>query len=282
MTGRRSTGSGLRMAQQQFPSAAEAFRAIATDPGKLRTFTACIGDELHPSRKRIAQLLARWFVDLRASVSASGLQTYGWPRRLSVLDVGCGPAVLRRSLGEQFEPHQLRYVGVDPVLSLLERADCREFSLWDVARDGPLPRLQFDDGWRDLLVAISDDGDPAMVTMAPGESGWNQRLPFSCAVPQFDAVVVRHVLEHLAKPGPLLAECCMLARSKLILVFSQATHATGLDQSLLTDQHLGAPRWSHWRTSVEELVGRLQFDVQAIEAGPPLVPREELWHCVRR
>ena len=76
----------------------------------------------------------------------------------------------------------------------------------------------------------------ADVSVADGDS-----LPF--ADQAFDAVVVRHVLEHLPEPLPVLTECARVCASLLVIAFSRAPIQG--EASLFTDKYLDVPRWAH-------------------------------------
>lgn len=94
---------------------------------------------------------------------------------------------------------------------------------------------------------------------------------------QFDAVLVRHVLEHLTPlaGSRLLAECRPRCRKLLLLAFSQELHNGS--RAILTDKHLGAERYSHSRPMMLAELNR-GFTVEMVPSEA-LVIREEMWIC---
>lgn len=242
---------------KRLPTAAESFASIAADPSSLRSFLACIGSSDAPSRTRAAQLLD----DCE-----------------SVCDVGCGPAVLYETLvrrrsdpasgddvdGDPVAPRPLRYVGVDPVQELLHLAQSRVPAAIDVTGTAAADvTSQAETGERHALVL----DEPA---------GYLARC-----VRGFDGVVLRHVVEHLAEPWALLSAAAVATRGVLVVVVSQATREHGMPSSVMTDHHLGAMRWSHWRPRLLRHVADYGLELVRHESGSPLVVREELFAWCR-
>ena len=177
----------------------------------------------------------------------------------SVLDVGCGPGVFLQTLIENPPAERWRYAGVDGSAAMISRAA--------TLAAGPLPA-----GAR-VSFQVADVED--LTGFAPQE---------------FDAVVVRHVLEHLEEAVPALGECLRVCRSRLLLVFSQFPASGGY--SILADTDMGVPRWAHSR---ERLVGVLEgagflletadlFEILPVgdkPQAPILRPREGYWVASR-
>lgn len=232
------------------PTAAESFESIASDPMALRSFLACIGSSTAPSRVRAAELVAAALCE-------------------SVVDVGCGPAVLFDTLRECEAVGPFRYVGVDPVEELLHIAQGRIAAtvLLDVSREN----VDGADGGHLLVL------DDPLAYLARHRKGCG----VAACPSRFDAAIVRHVIEHLPDPLPLLEAAAGAATRLVVVVVSQETRAAGLPRPVLTDAHLGAMRWSHWRRDITATMERLGWTLKTHEQGPPLVVREELFAWVR-
>jgi hypothetical protein len=243
------------------PDPAKSFEAIARDPAKLRTFLACIGSSDAPSRRRAAVLLD----DCE-----------------SVCDVGCGPGVLfeslhdrRRSPGHLRDrkaaatargapnlvdgagPNPFVYVGLDPVAQLVDIAKNRlrslvgpTFNVFGTRQDGWSNKSMLDE-W-----ALEGSSAHALFAVDPLEAlrrfadGERRRNLLGLKSRRFDGVVLRHVLEHLAHPWSLFEAAASSCADVLIVIVSQETRSAGLSQSIITDAHLGAVRWSHWRPTM--------------------------------
>lgn len=228
------------------PTAAESFDAIAADPASLRSFLACIGSSAAASRMRAAGLICESLCN-------------------SVVDAGCGPGLFFRTLADVCVGTLVpQYVGVDPVAKLLAiAADTYTLPIEPVIRTSP---CAFGPGWSTHYLV---HGDP-LAQLAGAER---------CA----DAVLLRHVVEHVPDPLPLLRAAARAARRLVVVVVSQETRSAGIPRSLLTDTHLGALRWSHWRPDLLAMMAREEpsWSLYAHEQGPPLVVREELFAWVR-
>lgn len=169
----------------------------------------------------------------------------------SVLDVGCGPGAFLQTLAATRPDNMPRYVGVDPVPGMLDLA-------WGVTEANPVRCCG------DFVV------------------GQAEELPFDDQ--EFDAVVARHLLEHLEDPYPALREICRVARRRVVLVFSQWPHDG--PRSLLTDAHLRALRFSHPAPLLRAELERGGFPDAMVENFTPaqrgrLDPRESVWWCKR-
>lgn len=202
-----------------------AFLAIARDQAAMRSFLGSIGDAQAASRLHICQLL----------------ETCD-----HVLDVGCGPALTHSALAWHRDGAQRDwlYCGIDPVRTMLEVAQSdRNFPVLELNE-----RLDEDHVRR--LHGLPVVPWPFEVNRHVLRHGEYSRPPNS--PPCADGVVLRHVLEHLQDPAPLLQSCARSVRpgGRLVVVFSQETHAAGLPLPLLTDRHLGACRWSHYRPAI--------------------------------
>lgn len=225
-------------------NAAASFQAIAADPERLRSFLACIGDEQAPSRQRAAALLS----DCE-----------------SVADVGCGPAVMRGALDgwPAWRAGRRRYVGADTCRQLLDYG-AMNYGL-------PLRERPVDcaDPWVPLVLASSPG---SFLLELDGETFLRQ-----AGARSFDGVLLRHVLEHLQHPHALFGAALEAARRRVVVVLSQASRAHGIVGPLMTDRHLGAMRWSHWRPQLVAAAARAGFVLADYRLGPPdLVVREEL------
>lgn len=162
----------------------------------------------------------------------------------TVLDLGCGPAVWWATLCRHGSPPI--YTGADASPAMLERAR----ALWpELANEHRLILL-----------------DPA------------KPLPFHAS--HFDFVHVRHLLEHLETRAAvaMLGEAMRTAHREVVFTLSQFSHTLS-PESLLTDEHLGARRWSHSRTVLQEAVRQGGFHV--VERRRTRTVREELWICCR-
>lgn len=232
------------------------FQAIARDPVQLGSFLACIGNAHAPSRRRCVDLLAICE---------------------SVVDLGCGPGVLVDAFAAvgrgPGDAGGIRYVGVDSSAELLQLAATRTgLPLASTVTPPQTLRLLVEDGPSAFLLCNAVE---AMSGFAA-----STEVPPRPALA--DAVVVRHVLEHLREPDHLLAMAAAAARRRLVVVLSQESRAHGLAGPLLTDTHLGAARWSHYRPQllrVTEAAG-LQLERRETHADG-LVVREELLAFVR-
>lgn len=229
-------------------TAAESFDAIAADPASLRSFLACIGSSDAPSRVRAAQLS---------------------DDHARVLDVGCGPAVMFETLQDRRTPvaAPLSYVGVDPVDGFLALAQARVPAAIDVTGSATAD-----------VDSLAEIRSPHALVLDDPAAYLNRCRPRS-----FDAVLMRHVVEHVPDPLPLLRAAARAARRLVVVVVSQETRSAGIPRSLLTDTHLGALRWSHWRPDLLATMARDEpsWSLHAHEQGPPLVVREELFAWVR-
>lgn len=221
-----------------------AFLAIASDPAAMRSFLGSIGDAHAASRLRIVQLLEPCD---------------------NVLDVGCGPAVTYSALRwhRQDPNRNWLYCGIDPVRAMLEAA----------RTESRLPILELHERWDGEqirtargLVVVPWPFENASHILRHGDYSRG-----ACMPPCADGVVLRHVLEHLQEPRPLLESCARSVRpgGRLVVVLSQETHSVGLPLSLLTDRHLGACRWSHYRPALYEALAGA-----GVPGGWRLVARE--------
>lgn len=190
----------------------------------------------------------------------AGIGNAGAPSRLraaealrhcmSILDVGCGPGVFLTTLQlAEIEGHLEaldRYVGVDAVHEML---------------------LSFPQPWPEYATFQHCTAD---------------KIPY--ADRDFEGVVVRHLLEHMRDPLPVLKEACRLCSRTLVIVFSQWPH-TG-SKSVPTDAYLGAARWSHPEWIMDSRIRRSGFRRIDREIFNPnqrdrLAPREAVWVCHR-
>lgn len=213
-----------------------AFSAIATDPSAMRSFLGSIGDAHAASRQRICELLEPCD---------------------HVLDIGCGPAVTfcalqqhrQRDRGNTIDGgRQWSYCGVDPVRAMLEAA--RTYPRLPILAERE--RLDGEEVRRTGgLVVVPWPFENASHVLRHCEYSKGPGEP-PCA----DGVVLRHVLEHLQDPAPLLRSAARSVRpgGRLVVVLSQASRAVGLPLPLLTDCHLGARRWSHWRPTLHQAI----------------------------
>lgn len=216
-----------------------AFLAIARDEASMRSFLGSIGDAHAASRVRICELLEPCD---------------------HVLDVGCGPALTYSALAwhrsppkysaaddvvARVQPRNWLYCGIDPVRAMLEASE---------GGLGRMPILELNERLDDEqlrrahgLVVVPWPFEVNRCVLRHGEYSRPPNSP-PCA----DGVVLRHVLEHLQDPAPLLQSCARSVRpgGRLVVVFSQETHGAGFPLSLLTDRHLGACRWSHYRPAI--------------------------------
>ena len=218
-----------------------AFSAIASDEAAMRSFLGSIGDAHAPSRVAIAQLLERCD---------------------DVLDIGCGPALTFAALQWHRQGRSWRYCGVDPVRAMLEAAQTwPRLPILELRERLDGEQVQRLGG----LVVIPWPFENAMSVLRVGEYSREAGEP-PCA----DGVVLRHVLEHLQDPAPLLRSAARSVRSggRLVVVLSQASRTAGLPLPLLTDCHLGARRWSHWRPALFQAIAG------AVVGGH--------WHLVQR
>lgn len=251
-------------------NATAAFAAIAANPPALRTFLACVGNGQAPSR-------------LRAAAAMTDCRT--------ILDVGCGPAVFFATLLEQRQHDAAgggawRYFGVDPVRELLELARGRGMFLDDSRRPGALRAAI--EGERVARAAglpfVVELGEPSTApTSAMLVAGDPLEQLEQLGDASVDGVVVRHVLEHLHSPHALLAHAARVARRCLVVALSQETRTAGTPLlPLVTDRHLGALRYSHWRPTLLQTVAAegLQLVEHRRGEADGLVVREELftWH----
>ena len=170
----------------------------------------------------------------------------------SVLDVGCGPGVFIQTLeGRRVR----RYFGIDGSAEFVRQAEI-------LAKQTSIPLAS---------VQLHDLDEP---------------LPFTDD--EFDAVVVRHVLEHLERPEFALAEAVRVCSETLVVVFSQ--FPTSGTHSRITDADMKLPRWAHPAHFMESVIGSGGFTlsiqdqyeppmtaVLSGELGTALSPREAYW-----
>lgn len=173
----------------------------------------------------------------------------------SILDVGCGPGVFLTTLqlheGGHFERPRAarleRYVGVDPVAEMLP--------------------------WRGYSRAQVPDVE------AEFHQGDAEDLPYGDG--EFRGVLLRHVLEHLEDPIPALREALRVSSGMVVLVFSQWPRDGW--KSILTDQYLGALRWSHGAPMLRRALEGASWSHSEEKFSPDqrghLAPREGLWIC---
>lgn len=180
----------------------------------------------------------------------------------SILDVGCGPGVFLTTL--QLIPRAVvldRYVGVDAVADMLPE----------------VPKA----------VTIQVEGEPDVPEVIIEGTVIFQhctadKMPY--ADRDFEGVLVRHLLEHLENPLPVLKEACRLCSRTLVIVFSQWPRMSG--RSLPTDAYLGAPRWAHPEQTLElaiRIAGFRRIDKELFNPNQRdrLAPREGVWTCQR-
>lgn len=178
----------------------------------------------------------------------------------AILDVGCGPGVFFDTLTAAREPGTFDYVGIEPVLQLADQARQR----CGIEASAPTRG-----------VTIVHDANPTgllefMAADAPHR-------------PRFDAVLVRHVLEHLREPWQLLAAAANVCGGTLVVVLSRETRLQGIPQPLLTDRELGALRYSHWRLTLLQVIASRGFYVhERATHADGLVPHEEYFELRRR
>lgn len=166
----------------------------------------------------------------------------------SILDVGCGPGVQLDTFLDAWPGGGWTYTGVDTSERLVAQA-----------------------------VTSHPHGVDFRLLDDPA------RLPFPDR--SYDAVVVRHVLEHTPDPRPLLRECCRVAARIVCAVFSHWP-SRGFAFPLMVDSYLDVPRWAHPSDRL-----RRQFHddgfaaVRVLDWSPDaangLAPRESFWFAER-
>jgi ubiquinone/menaquinone biosynthesis C-methylase UbiE len=173
----------------------------------------------------------------------------------SVLDVGCGPGVFRATL--DLEPAWPgHYVGVDTSTRMIEHALAAH------------PTVITKTDW-----VLHED--PSRV------------LPFAAG--SFEAVVARHVLEHLDRPRTLLRELTRICERVLVLVFSQSPLHYTSQGIRVADQYMKVPRFAHLACDLLEDLEDWKVTIRRHDprdtlsaTGAGLVPREALWIAERR
>lgn len=173
-----------------------------------------------------------------------------------VLDVGCGPAVFFDTLHDS-PAWEGTYVGADTSAAMIDHA---------VRRLGASRRYAAD---RCHLVTMPLVDERTRLA-------WND-----CS---FDAVVCRHVLEHLSHPLPLLHELARVCRSTLVLVFSQAPLQFQAEGIRIADQQLGVPRFAHRASDLLPVLDDWTVTMRRHDprdklspTGGGLLAREALW-----
>ena len=134
----------------------------------------------------------------------------------SVIDFGCGPALLYDLL-----PSGTSYVGIDASPAMAEKA--RE-------------RLEALDA-QDTTPAVSKRTYNIFTGGADFLSGFKGPAAK-------DAVVLRHVLEHVQEPEPIIRAACAAARKRILVALSVPALAASAE-SCFNDAFLGVPRWRH-------------------------------------
>lgn len=176
----------------------------------------------------------RWFAAaIGAATAASRAQAaLDIAGAASVVDVGCGPVVFYQTLLAHPPAPSWTYTGTDASPEMV--AEARR-------------RLEGEPGRPQVLVAEID------------------QLPLEDR--SADAVVVRHVFEHLEDPLPGLRECARVCRQHLVIVLSQYL-AEG-ELRLLADLESGIPRWSHPRRWIYSELAAAGFSVEQHRSHDP-------------
>lgn len=176
----------------------------------------------------------------------------------TILDVGCGLGTFHETLCAHPPADGWSYTGVDssPAMVRAARAVGLEARRVTIERDA-------------VAQLTRDDGTGYLAELAP--HGW-------------DGALVRHVLEHMLDPRAALATILDLARLRVVLVFSQ--WPTDGPLRILTDSHMGVPRWSHPRHVLDQVIERAGWTVRVRDLHNPrcetLSPREGYWVLSRK
>lgn len=175
----------------------------------------------------------------------------------SVLDLGCGPGTFAETLRHRQSPAS--YCGIDSSPALLALAIERHVDQFAASRPGRRePPRRFERA--DLAGPLPIAGE------------------------QFDAVVVRHVLEHVVPGWGTILETALRAARKVVFVaFSQPL--SGRPEAIPTDEYLGLRRWSLPRSAFEGIVAANRFHVDQVVVGfdgpRPEVERNEVLVVLR-
>mgnify|MGYP001578629523 CR=1 FL=1 len=176
-------------------------------------------------------------------------------RCMSVLDLGCGPGTFAQTLRNRESPAS--YCGLDSSPALLALAVERHVDQHAESRIGRKePSRRFE------------------------RADLTERL----AALDFDAVVLRHVLEHVVPGwGRVLGNALLAARKVVFVAFSQPM--SGRSEAIPTDEYLGLRRWSLPRSAFEAIVAAHRFHVEQVVAGfdgpHPEVERNEVLVVLR-
>jgi len=240
----------------------EQFSRVAKIPHAWQQFVAGIGAWSAPSRLIAAR-------ECRGAAS--------------VIDLGCGPCVFAETLERCWAQAKLDNVlSTPPPEPLYLGIDGSEEMLLEAKRRNPARRV--------LLKDVCADDLPTYAARALDQRAWIEGAGEDAKL-RADVVVMRHVLEHLQDPLPALCNALVLARRKVVLVFSQVP-LLELSYSVRTDDYLGCTRWAHqeanllaeveshgWRR-VTAFYNRMIFGVTVASPTEPnvrLAPNESLW-----
>lgn len=176
---------------------------------------------------------------------------------LSVLDLGCGPGTFAQTLRNSMSPAS--YCGVDSSPALLALAVTRHVDPHAESRIGRKePPRRFERA--DLAGPLPIAGE------------------------QFDAVVVRHVLEHVVPGWGTILETALRAARKVVFV-ACSQPLSGRTEAIPTDEYLGLRRWALPRSVFESIVAANRFHVEQVVVGfdgpHPEVERNEVLFVLR-